>query len=62
MEVRDQYESRLSVEIPLPSLALLFEGPEGKRDCRNRRNLVPEILQETTGRTSETGPKTGWPG
>ena len=40
-------------------LARLLESPTGKRYRRNRRNLVSGILQGTTGRAPETGPKTG---
>ena len=59
LAVRDQYESRLFVETPVFGLAGLFESPAGKRDCRNRREMVLEILQGATRRTPETGPKTG---
>ncbi len=59
LEVREQHESRLFVEAPISGLARLFEGSEGKRHRRKRRDLVSEILQGATGRNSETGPKTG---
>ena len=62
LAVRDQYESRFFVETPVPGLARLFESPAGKRNRRNRRDLVSEILQGATGRVSETGPETGWTG
>ena len=62
LAVRDQYESRFFVEAPAPGVARLFESPERTRHRRNRRDLVPEILQETTGRAAETSPETGWPG
>ena len=50
------------METPVPGLARLFECPERKQHRRNRRDLVSEILQGTTGRASETSPETGWPG
>ena len=59
LAVRDQHESRFFVETPVFGLAGLFESPAGKGDCRNRRDMVLEILQGATGRTPETGPKTG---
>ena len=57
--MRDQHESRLFLEAPISGLVRLFEGSEGKRHRRKRRDLVSEILQGATGRNSETGPKTG---
>ncbi len=61
LAMRNQHESGLFVETPIPGLARQSQGPEGKRHRRNRRDFFPEVLQGATGRAPETGPKTGRP-
>ena len=59
LAMRNQHESGLFVETPIPGLARQPQCPEGKRHRRNRRDFFPEILKRATTRAPGTGPKKG---